>query len=156
MLSNNRQHFNIYTIEFIETTPCTCRGKTFEEFTNHNIIHRIRTVEHHTLFCQSFSKILDRLCFTSSCWSSRCSSQIQLQSSHKSHIALISKRSNNQSQSISKILIAIREVGLNTPYKTIIIPVISKLTNPFKCTHIWYIIFPKFFYNIFCMHINDN
>jgi len=49
LLGNDRQHFNIDAVEFIETTPGTSGAKTFEEFTNHNVVHTIRTVEHDAL-----------------------------------------------------------------------------------------------------------
>ena len=58
LLSNDRQHFNVNTIELVKATPCTSRCQSFKEFTDHNVIHGVRAVKHNTLFGKGLCKIL--------------------------------------------------------------------------------------------------
>ena len=57
LLGNDREHFNIDSIELIETGPSTRRGETLEEFGNHEMVHTIRAVKHNALFGKGFSEI---------------------------------------------------------------------------------------------------
>jgi len=41
LLCDNRQYFQIDPVELIEAGPRTRSGKTFEEFTNHDVVHPV-------------------------------------------------------------------------------------------------------------------
>jgi hypothetical protein len=157
LLGDDRQHFNVDTIELIETAPGTGRGKAFEELTNHDVVHGVGAVEDDTLFSQGFSKILSGLSFSSTSRPGRSTPKIEFQGTHQGHITLISERSDNQPEGVSQILIPIREVGLNAPDITIIInPVIPQLADPLKRSDVLHILFHHLFHHVLGMHINND
>lgn len=154
---DDRQYLNIDSVELIEACPSTRGGETFEEFTNHNIVHTIGAIEDHTLLGESFSQILGSLCLSCSCWSCRCTSQIKLKSSHKSHVAFICEGGNNESESITQVFVTVRKVGLNTFNSAVIFfPIVSELGNPFKSIYVLNVELYQCFNNIFSMYINSN
>lgn len=51
LLSDDRQHFNVDTVKLVETAPGACWSQSLEEFADHDIVHWVWTVEHHTLLC---------------------------------------------------------------------------------------------------------
>jgi len=59
------------------------------------MVHTIRTVEHDTLLCEGFSEIFGWLSFTGTSGTCRGSTKIELERSHKRHIALIGKWGDN-------------------------------------------------------------
>ena len=157
LLGDDRQHFDVDTIELVKTAPSTSRCESFEELTDHDVVHGVGAVEDDTLFGQGFSKILSRLSLTSTCRPCRSTSKIELQGTHQGHITLISQWRDNQPQRITQIFIPIGEIGLNTPDITIILnPIISQLTDPLKRGNILHILFDQLFHHVLRMHINDD
>ena len=49
LLRNHRQHFQLYTVEFVETRPGARLRKTLEELAHRLVVQPVRTVEHHSL-----------------------------------------------------------------------------------------------------------
>ena len=96
LLSNDGEHFDVDSVELIETAPGSSRSETLEEFTDHEVIHGIRTVEHNTLFGESFGQIFGGLCLACSCWSGWSSSQVEFECTHQSHVAFVCEGSDDQ------------------------------------------------------------
>jgi hypothetical protein len=154
---HNREYFNIDSVEFIEASPCTRGGKTFEELGNHEVVHTIRTVEYDTLLSKSFCKIFGRFRFTSSGWSSWSTSQVKIESTHKCHIALISEWSDDKTERVAKILVTIWIIGLDTFDPAVLLfPVVSKLRDPLEASDVIELQFDKSSNDILCMYINSD
>jgi hypothetical protein len=126
------------------------------------VIHIIWTVENDTLFCKSLRKIFRRFSFACSCGTGGCAAKIQLKGSHKRHVTLVSKRSDNKTACITKILIAVGENGSNALTPTLIlllvvfVPVVSKLWYPLELILVLDVVIYQVSYNVLCMNINND
>lgn len=74
LLSNNWQHLDIYSVELIQTCPCTLLSESLEQFIHHMSSDLVRTVEHNAESTQCLCKIFCWLSFSRSCRTSRRSS----------------------------------------------------------------------------------
>ena len=67
LLSNHREHFDIDTIEFVETTPGAAPCQPFEKLGHGEIIQPIRAIEHHAMDGDGLREIFDCLGFAGAC-----------------------------------------------------------------------------------------
>lgn len=95
LLSNDRQHFKINSIELIETTPRTTWCQTLEEFLHCLVVETIGAVEYDALSRECLRKIFYGFCFTCSCRSFRSTSVIQVDCTTKCAITSICQWSND-------------------------------------------------------------
>jgi len=121
------------------------------------MVHTVRAVKHDALFGKGFGEILGGLSLTSTgrtCWST---SQVETQSSHESHIALIGQGGDHKSERVTKILITIWEIGGNTlDIAVIIFPIVSKLRYPFESINIINALFNKLGNDILSVHVDND
>jgi hypothetical protein len=111
LLGNHREHLNVNAVELIETSPGTTRRQTSKESAHHVHIETIGAVENHTLDGKGFSQILCRFGLTGTGGSSRIASEVKVECAGQRHVALIRERCDNETWSISKILVGIPEAG---------------------------------------------
>ena len=102
LLGNDRQHFDIDSVELIETGPSSTLGQTREESAHHLVVKSIRAVEDHALYSQCFGEILGGFSLSSSSWALGVASIEEVEGASESHIALISEWGDNQSGSITQ------------------------------------------------------
>ena len=95
ILGDYRQHFDVDSIELVETTPGSRCRKSFEEGCHHRVGHIAWAVEDDAMFCQSFGEILCWFSFACTCWAGWCTTEIQLEGTHESHVAFVCKRCDN-------------------------------------------------------------
>jgi hypothetical protein len=95
LLGNHREHFEFNSVELIEATPSSARGKTFKEFTHLLVVETVRAVEHDTMTGKSLGKILHSFSFTSTGGSLWSTSILEEKSTTKRTVASVSEWSDN-------------------------------------------------------------
>lgn len=126
--------------------------------------HITRAIEDDALFGKSLRQIFRRFSLTGSCRTSWGSAKIELQGSHKSHVALIGERCDNESTGVAQIFVAIGERSRNLLANAVVLfislffgnPVISELLDPFECGRICHFDVNHLADNVPSVHVNNN
>jgi len=138
VLGDHREYFFIDAIKLIEAAEGASGSETLEIALYKEMVHTIGAVEDNTVLGQGFGKILGGLCLSSSCRTSGSTTEVKLQSSHKSHIAFISERGDHKTAGVAEVLVTVREAcdyALNPSLHGVILiklPVVPELHDPFE------------------------
>lgn len=161
LLSNNREHLNINSVKLVEATPCSALSKTTEESSHHFVIKTVGAVEHDALNSKSFSQIFCCLCLACSCWSLWVTTKVQVKSTCEGHVTLISQRGDNETRSISEVLVSISKPCVCLASEAIIkvfllLPVVSQLLCPFEVVDTLHSRFDHVLDDLSGVDVNDN
>jgi hypothetical protein len=107
LLSDNRQDFNIDSVELIEAAPCALLAEARKEATHHLVVNLIRAVEHDTEDADCFSEILSRLSFSGTSWTGRVSAKLDVEGTSDGDPASVSERRDDETGSGSHVLVAV-------------------------------------------------
>jgi hypothetical protein len=155
LLGNHREHLKVDTVELIETSPSTRGRESLEESSNHDVVHTVGTVEHNALLGQSLCQILGGLSLTCSSWTSWGSSQVELESTHEGHVTLICEWGNDESESVSEILVTVGVVCLDALDSAVfVLPVVSQLLDPVEGSYLSDLVVNETLNDLQGMHIN--
>ena len=162
LLSDNWEHLNVDTIEFVEASPASLLGQSWEMSLHNEIVDLIRTIVHNAETCDSFRQIFRRLSLSCSCGSSRISTQLDMKGPCDCDPAPICERRDNQTRCGSHIFVSVVEGGLNlASHKRILVSfggllflvVISQLLLPVEIVLILHVIFAEIFHNVSSMNV---
>ena len=121
------------------------------------MVHTVGAVEHDTLFGQSLGEILGRLSLSSTGRTSWSTTEIKLQSTHESHVALIREGRNHKTRCVTEILVTVWEIGLNTLDTAVTaFPIVTKLRDPLELRDVADLLVNKTLDDISSVHINDD
>ena len=133
LLGNDGQHLDVDSVELVEAGPGASRGQSFEEFSDHDVVHLVRAVENDALFGQGLREILRGLGFPGSGRPCRRAAQIKLERAHEGHVAFIGQRRDDQPEGVSQVLVAVREVCLDAPHEAVVVvDVVTELGDPLE------------------------
>jgi hypothetical protein len=96
LLSDNREHFKLDSVELIEARPGSARSKTLEKFTHLKVVKAIRAVEHNALSSEGLREILDSLGLSSTGRSLGGTTVVKVESTAESSVASIGKRCDHK------------------------------------------------------------
>lgn len=121
------------------------------------MVHTIRAVEHDALLRKRLGQILGGFRLSCSCWSCRCSTKIEVESTHEGHVALVSEWSNDESHGVTKVLVTIWEASLYAfDVAVVLLPVVPELCNPLEGTDIVDLFSNEFTDDVLSMYIDDD
>jgi hypothetical protein len=141
VLCNDGKDFFIDAVELIEATERASSCKTFEVALDEEMVHTVRAVKDNTILSQSLGEIFSGFGLTCSGRTSWSSTEIELQGSHESHIALICQWSDHEATSVSQVFVTVWEASNDTLNPGLIyfvfirFPVVPELHDPFESVH---------------------
>ena len=120
LLSNDRQHFDIDTIELIQTDPRSTLSQATKQFPHHLVIYLIRAVKHYTLDSHCLRQIFTGLSLASSSRTGRSTTQLESVGPRQREPTSIRQRSDHQTTRGTHVFITIGHGGIRMLDLTII------------------------------------
>jgi hypothetical protein len=118
----HREHFGDESVKLIEATPRSRGGKTLEDTGETEIIHVIGAVEDVASLSDGIGEILGGLCLTGTSGTGGSATHLQVKGLCGCDVNSIGKRGNDESRTVTKVLVTVPELGIGDSEEEITLP----------------------------------